>query len=137
MDISAVRLALATQCDDVVDPGGRKLHCLGFVPTSVPEPCFYAGEVEIEPNVTFGDDEEILIRCRVLVSMADDRQGQLRLDKFLSRTGSSSIRAAIMADQTLGGLVDTLVVEKITGYGMYEIGVDRFFGAEIPVRIWG
>ena len=46
----------------------------------------------------------------VIVGRYTDARAHVALDDFLSGTGSSSIRAAIEGDKTLGGLVQTTIV---------------------------
>lgn len=46
-----------------------------------------------------------------------DRSGQAALDALVSGSGSSSIRAVLWSDPTLGGVVSTSRVETMTGYG--------------------
>jgi hypothetical protein len=139
VNISALRQAIA----DAVDAGVPALTCFGYVPDSVPEPCFYAGEVEIDPHNSFGGDDAVTVRCRVLVSRSDDKSGQAALDGYLSRTGTSSIRAALEAargapgQSALGGLCDDLVVRAITGYRLYLVGENTYYGAEFVVQAFG
>jgi hypothetical protein len=42
-----------------------------------------------------------------------------QLDPLISETGESSVKAALEADTTLGGLVNQLVVRKFNGYRTY------------------
>jgi hypothetical protein len=101
------------------------LDTYAFAPAKPSIPCFYVGEVSIEPNNTFGDGCDVAeVTCRVLVSTADDADGQLLLDQYLSRTGTYSIRAALLAargdpgELALNGKADDLMIVRIDGYRM-------------------
>ena len=61
----------------------------------------------------------------------------LFLRRFLRPSGPGSIKAALEADRTLGGLVDALVVAKRFGYGVYDVGGIDYLGARFTVRVWG
>jgi hypothetical protein len=119
------------------------LSCTGYVPDSIAEPAFYCGEVDIDPMLSFGADDRVTVTCRVLVSRADDRAGQAALDGYLSRTGASSIRAALEAARgapgqaALSGACDDLVVRGITGYRLYKVNDTDYYGAEIKVEAIG
>lgn len=138
MDISRVRQGIADAAASVAG-----LRCFGYVPDSITPPVFYAGEVEIDPEQTFGPMDKVQITCRVLVSRSDDRTGQKLLDGFLKRTGPTSIRAALAAARgapgqaALGGVCDDMHVRRIQGYRLYRIGETAYFGAEIIVEAIG
>lgn len=130
----------------VTDPLTPGLECFGYCPDSIPEPCFYVGEAEIEPNTTHGTGADVSrLTCRVLVGKTEDEFSQGLLDIYLSRTGSGSIRAVLASaaargapgQLALNGAADDLVVERITGYRMYEHSDKRYYGAEIIVRVVG
>jgi hypothetical protein len=46
-----------------------------------------------------------------------DRGAHVNLDKWLDETGGTSVRAAIEADPTLGGIVASALVTEISGFG--------------------
>ncbi|GIJ51321.1 hypothetical protein Val02_82070 [Virgisporangium aliadipatigenens] len=138
MEISAVRKGLAA----VVAAAIPELNCFGYVPNSIPEPAFVAGEVEVDFNKAMNRGlDQVSVRCRVLVSRAEDEAGQALLDAYLSGSGPESIRAAIEGtpgvSQTLGGVCDDLVVERIRGYRMYTVAGTEFYGAEFLVTVIG
>lgn len=145
MDVSIVRQRLADAVrDGVTLPAPLpKLQTFGYAPGTIDPPCFYAGEVDIDPNMDFGDDDKVIIVCRVLTSTADDKTGQLILDKLLCRKGLTSVRRALLAaaggpgEYALGGAADDINVVKIDAYRLYRIGTETFFGAEIRVLAIG
>ena len=58
----------------------------------------------------------------VVVGRASERAAQLRLDSYLSATGDYSIRQALEDDQTLGGVVQSLVVTSASGLQTITVG---------------
>lgn len=141
MDLSLVKAELAAAVAAAEIPN---LDTYSFVPDRPSIPCFYAGEVAIEPNNTFGGSDVAEVTCRVLVSHADDADGQLLLDKYLSRSGDHSIRAALFAargepgELALNGAADDVVVVRIDGYRVFADSENNaFYGADITVRVIG
>jgi hypothetical protein len=120
------------------------LDAFAFVPDEPVVPCFYPGEVTIEPNQSFGGYDQADIVCRVLVSASDDADGQALLDEFLSRSGPKSIRAALNTARgapgqlALGGLADDLIITRVDGYRMIPTAnQSALYGAQITVRVIG
>ena len=67
------------------------------------------------------------------------RGAQDRLDAWLASSGATSVRAALEADQTLGGTTGVygVVVRRNTGYRLYTLPnqQDRVLGAEFVVHV--
>lgn len=141
MDLSLVRERLASAANAIVG-----LNCFGYVPDSIPEPCFFTAETDVTYDRTFGADTEpgdmeLMVTCRVLVSRADDKASQKLLDGYLKGTGATSLKAALEGTpgvpQTLGGACDDLHVVRVQGYRWYEHGTSQYVGAELIVRVIG
>lgn len=75
------------------------------------------------------------IRVVVLTGAQLDREGQLRLAGFANQDGPTSIRAAIEADRTLGGLVEECVVDSFDPSGLDEVGLVPYYGGIFAVRV--
>ncbi len=133
MDIALVRSGLADNATAI-----EGLRTFAYIPDSAVPPVFFVGEVEITFDRTFGRGmDELQIRCRVLVSAADDRSGQAALDGYLTGSGELSIKAALEAERTLDGACDDLHVMRVIGYGKYDLGDLAYLGAEFVVRVIG
>lgn len=120
------------------------LNVFGYCPDAIPEPCFYAGEAEIDFDRAYQRGmDDMQITCRLLVSRADDRAGQAALDAYLAGSGSKSIKAAVEAARgapgqpALGGLAHDLHLVRVQGYRMYQVGDVQYYGAELIVRVIG
>jgi hypothetical protein len=70
----------------------------------------------------------------VLTSKLVDRVGQRKLARFASQTGETSIRAAIEADPTLGGTVDTSYVASFENLEIEQVGVIGYFGGMFRIH---
>ena len=69
----------------------------------------------------------------LLVARADDRAAQNNLDGYI--TGPDSIKAAVEADRTLGGVVDTVRVTQMRNYAAVSVGEVLYLGAEFDVEV--
>lgn len=102
-------------------------------------PYFAPVEHEIAYQQTFGTSglTETLFTCNLFVSRGDTDTGQALLVEYLNPAGSTSIRAAIETDRTLGGTCKTLIVERVRGSGrLYQVGSTDYLGAVFDIRIW-
>lgn len=69
----------------------------------------------------------------VIVGRADDRAAQNNLDAFI--VGSTSIKAAIEADRTLGGKADTCRVTEMGNYSSMSVGDTLYLAASFTVEV--
>jgi hypothetical protein len=76
------------------------------------------------------------ITVTVIVGAASERTAQARLDGYLSYSGPSSIRAAIEADPTLGGVASTSVVDSAGGITFVEIATTKYLVATFAVTVY-
>jgi hypothetical protein len=130
-DVAAIRTGLRTRLATI---SGLRTP-LGF--DKVETPAAQVGEVEIEYDKTMGRGlDELTFKIRVYASRADDRSGQDKLDGYLKGSGSTSVKAAIEGDRTLGGTAQTLRVTGVSGYGVYEVAGMAYVGAEFTVTVW-
>lgn len=72
----------------------------------------------------------------VFTSSAWDRTGQLKLAGYMNQNGATSIRAAIEADRTLGGVVDDCHVSRGRAVTVEEFGVIGYFGGVFTVPVY-
>jgi hypothetical protein len=137
VDLAGIRAGMAT----VVRTALPELTCYEFVPAAVEVPCFYSTGPTITYDVTFGgtDDMDNWV-CRVLVSKADDADGQALLDDYLSR-GDKSVKLALEGTpgvaQTLNGVISDLHVRRAQNYGFFQHGDEYYYGAELIVHVIG
>lgn len=129
---------------DLVTPLPGIMRADPIVPDSILEPHFYVGEIAIDwtgKQNTFGGNDDVIYLCRLLVAKYPDDEAQGRLKPYMRRTGESSVKAAIEGTvgvpQTLGGLIDDLVVRRFQGHRIYTVGSSRYYGGEWYVQLYG
>jgi hypothetical protein len=69
----------------------------------------------------------------VIVGRADDRAAQNGLDSFI--VGPTSIKAAIEADRTLGGMANTCRVTEMGNYSSMNVGDTLYLAASFTVEV--
>ena len=72
---------------------------------------------------------------RMLVGRADDDTAADSLYAYLDPTGSSSVKAAIEGDKTLGGVVDDACVTRHDTPGLFDYGGQPLLGVEFTVEV--
>ena len=71
----------------------------------------------------------------LVVGRVSERTAQNSLDAYCSPSGSSSIRVAIEADKTLGGVVFDTIVTGMRNYGSVTIGENTYLAAEFDIAV--
>lgn len=91
---------------------------------------------DIEYDKTFGrGHDDYTFGVIVLVQRTADEEGQAQLDAYIDPYGTSSLKAAIEADSTLGGVVEDLRVERTQEYGAHEYNGGVYLAAELHVHV--
>jgi hypothetical protein len=73
----------------------------------------------------------------VVVGRYTDRTADALLDGYLSYSGATSIRAAIEADKTLGGICSTLIVQSSADVTSLSAGDAEFLEIRFLVEVHG
>jgi hypothetical protein len=133
MDVLSVQQGLATASKTI-----SGMHAFPTLPDAINQlPMFAPLELDLSYNQTFGGLVEVLFTCQVFVSRGDTDTGRKALVGYLAESGSSSIKAALEADKTLGGTAKALIVERCRGAGrLYEVAGIDYLGAQFDVRVW-
>ena len=73
----------------------------------------------------------------ITARLGDVERGQDELDGFLALSGASSVVAAIEADSSLGGSVDSVSWLNTDSYGAhYQFGETAFLGATVNFEVY-
>ena len=70
------------------------------------------------------------IRGTLLISAASAKQAFDELDAYMEPLGTNSVEAAVDADNTWGGTVDTGRLQSVENVGYREIGGGRYAAAD-------
>jgi hypothetical protein len=90
----------------------------------------------VEYHKAFGGGD-VVMRCSVFVIVGRyvDRTAHTALDGYLSYDGATSIRAAIEADRTLGGVASTLIVESGMNITAVSVAESEFLQVQCTVVV--
>lgn len=130
-EMSAIRTALATKIGNI-----SGLRTAATVPDQVNPPI----AVIIPERVTYDEAyaKGLVVYTfivQVVVGKVSERSAQNRLDGFVNPTGATSIKAAIEADKSLGGVVFDSRVTEMTTYTVVQIGDIAYLSCEFRVTV--
>ena len=94
-------------------------------PAAWPVPSRYDEAEDFEGEVTYTFD------VLVLVSVGDINRAQTALDAFISRSGSNSVRAALMVNEAVRA------VRFVGDYRTVDTTAGKALGARFEVDLWG
>jgi hypothetical protein len=127
-----IRNALAASLSTI--PG---LQATGYMMSSPTLPHAYVTPSEIDylaamGGVVTGQTYALV----VLVGLGSDIGAQKLLDRMLEPVGEMSVKAAVEADKTLGGVIDAVIVTRASGYRLYaREGSTPALGCEWTVEV--
>lgn len=131
--VTEIREGLA----EAIRVGVPALHSHARVPDSFTTPAamvFGPERIRYDSTMARGSDE-YRFPVRVYVGRVDEKGAQDHLDAFVSGDGPQSLKVAIEADPTLGGVVDFARVEEARNYGPYQSGQSTYLGVELLVFV--
>ena len=130
--LTEIREGVATRLKTI--PG---LQASARILTNPTLPTAYVLPGDIDYHQTMGDghsDWNLLIELQV--GTVSDIGAQDKLDAFLSESGNQSVKAALEAAPTLGGLADDLIVQGVRDYGLFARAQgDAVLGARVLVWV--
>ncbi len=129
---TALREALAEAL--IAVPG---LRVTSVVPGAPNPPIAVVGQwvAEYDQTLNRGFDR-YRFTVRLLVAPSTDRAAQEHLDSYLASSGSSSVKAALEADQTLGGVASTVRVVRVGPVPqVFDLGAQSYLGADVEVEV--
>lgn len=97
---------------------------VGVPPVSDYHASMGRGIIALEPTV------------HVFTGSAIDLEGQRTLSAYADPVGSSSIRAAIEADKTLGGLVQDCIVREFRPLNLEEYSALNYYGGVFTLQLY-
>ena len=131
-NLSSIRSGIATNLENI-----SSLTVFGFVPDSIEPPTAVVGVVDnIEYDSTMARGADTYsIPVFLYVSRVDAQDSQDTLDAFLASTGSSSVKAQVESDITLGGEAQSVRVVEADNYGVYTINNIDYLGCEFTIEV--
>ena len=115
----------------------------GYEMSDVKPPCFEVGfqldrGIEFNAAMARGIDVYNLI-VRGIVNASPDIRAQEILDEWCAPSGATSVRAALEADRTLGGVAQNLVVTDMSNYRAFAVPSKpnvTYLAAEWSVQVY-
>ncbi len=130
-------MVIATVADQLATAlAATGLRTLPYLADNVQPPAILIAYPDITFDIDFGDEDVWTIPVWLFVSKVSDRAARAEASKYLARTGQYSIKAAIEADKTLAGSVDTLAVKRARPQ-IATVGLTELLAYEFSVEVFG
>jgi hypothetical protein len=130
--IAAIRAGLAARAATI---SGLRTYAYMAPKPEPPALCVLPTRGDYDRTMN-SDDTDYQFDLWVYVSPSDLPRAQEAIDEYLAPSGAKSVRAAINADQTLGGVVDGC---RVTGWSAYAQLVDvagmQMLAATVNVQV--
>ena len=131
--VSQVATGLATNLATIAG-----LRTSAFQPEQLNPPFAFPTLNRIEYHKAFGGGDVVMDwTVNVIVGRYVDRNAFATLDGFLSYSGATSVRAAIEADKTLGGVCQTLVLPSGANITSLSSADAEFLQIQFQVTVHG
>ncbi len=85
---------------------------------------------------TFDGTANFAVLVKVLNGSQDSTSSQTALLGYMAKSGSTSIRAAILASPTLSGICSYMLIPSAQNYGDVEWAGQTFLGFELQVAVF-
>lgn len=113
------------------------LRVYDYLPDQINPPLAYVGIQSVNYHGAFAGGNPVhTYTISVVVGRVSDRASQRSLDEFLAYDGDRSIRAAIEADPTLEGWVQTLVVTDGGNLAPLTMGDVTYVSIDFSVTVY-
>lgn len=86
---------------------------------------------------TFDGTGNFALVVKILNGSQDEKSSQKLLLGYMAKTGATSIRAAILASPTLGGICSYMQIPSAENYGDVDWAGQQYYGFELPVGVFG
>jgi len=130
--ITDIRTALASQLGTI-----RGLRVEASVPDQPKPPTAVILPQGIRFDVAMGrGTDEYDFSIIVIVGRVSDRTSQSMLDSFCNSTGVQSVKACVVSDPTLGGVVQSARVTDMQNYGALTVGDTEYLSAQFAVTVY-
>ncbi len=132
MSISDIRDGLVTAAKTVNAISGLgKIRGSAFPPDTVNPPMFIVGVHRMEFDLSYGrGTDKLTFDCAMVVERQSERLAYKALDTYVA-----ALKAALEADQTLGGKAHGVHVTDMTGYQSLVAGNDSSYRLAAPLTV--
>jgi len=85
---------------------------------------------------TYDGTDNFAVVVKILNGTQDSTSSQSLLLGYMAKTGATSVRAAILASPTLGGICSYMQIPSAQNYGDVEWAGQQFLGFELQVAVF-
>jgi hypothetical protein len=137
-DLADVVVALAARIGTGMgtDPLSGRTFAFALDSPLTPFAVALPGPNPVDYDTTMDGADDFFLLLKVAVGAEISRSAQTQLLGYMDRSGSTSIRAAVYGDKTLGGTVSDLKVTGWQNYGDVEWAGVVYFGSEMLVTAY-
>jgi hypothetical protein len=129
--LTDLRTGLATRLATI-----SGLRSSAYIPDNPQPPVAVVMPGRITYDQAFGrGSDEYQFTIMLIVGRVADRASQTNLDAYCASSGSTSVKAAIEGDRTLGGHALDCRVTEMTNQGSLSIGDVTYHTAEFSVTV--
>lgn len=128
--IGQVRLAIAAQLTGI-----SGLRVYDVWPGIINPPAAVIRRMSTDYATEFNGGDSSTFAVSLYLPSADTINSQLLLDDYLSRTGPTSVIAALGVDSTFGGVVRSATVTSVSEEGLTEVSGVTYLSALIPMIV--
>jgi hypothetical protein len=129
--ISAIRSGIATNLATI-----SGLRTSAWIPDQINPPIAVVKPDTVSFDTAFARGlDTFQFSVLTIVGRVDERSAQARLDAYCDTSGSSSIKAAIESDRTLGSAVSDVRVTEMRNYTALNVGDVTYLAAEFAVEV--
>lgn len=137
--VTAIRNGLKTRLDTIAGLRNHAIVVGDIVPPAavvIPGDPSRKNAMAINYDCTMGrGSDDFQFTVLLMVSNKVERVSQEALDAYLAGSGALSVKAAIEADGTLGGVAHFTNVQGVRDYGLVTYGGQTYVGAEFMVEV--
>lgn len=117
----AVRAAIKDRTVDGDEPFSD-VQVLSYMGAQSPPTIWVMGPEEIDYHITSVDGSTWKLRIQGFAAGgASEESAQRLVDAWLSDSGAHSVKEALEADRTLGGIAEDVIVRTSEGYALYVV----------------
>ena len=114
------------------------LRTFSYQPEQLNPPIAFPILNSVDYHMAFGGGNVVMDwTVMIIVGRYSDRVAHANLDAYLAFSGASSIRAAIEADKSLGGVCSTLVLESAANINSLAVAEADFLSIEFQLTVHG
>lgn len=112
------------------------LRAMDYQPDALHQPTVYVTIESVDYHNAMGNRAVYNYTVQIVLGRAVDRVAQALMDDYASPSGAKSVLAALSSDLTLGGVVESLSVDRSASIMPLNQGDTVFVSLDFTVRVF-